>query len=612
MLTKTLLQQLANASSYSRGEDYFYSGYVRRIKRAGNTFTGKVEGSELYEVSLTLGQSEGPLRRTGTPSGASLSPNFDCDCPYDYDGICKHCVAFGLAVIDQFGPVIERADAVPPIEIPAVDLDQVWLQTTTDQKLTFLRQLLDKQPDLRAQLAQFTGLKESIPRIVFFTPEITGPANTIEHISTMVFEALSDLRFDDDGLEMEPDDYDSEESPDPDPLIEGVLSDYAGQVRKALREGRLTDVLTVCLGVYEGTQSAIEPEDDEYGVIDDYPTQTWAVWNRLLSDAYGQLANRVLHPDQIGQALGELAGRVRFFDEADNNPEELYYDLKAFEPLLLALVTDMPSARAVQQAIDQHNWQKLGTEYVQLRIADVLRDPTGWLQTADQFADRNPDIAGQLLQRRHQSGDLPVLLQTLHRLTNRFPNTFDAFILDHLSDAMLVPGPDLNLYLNALENRCRAAGHLDDYLKLREFWTPARRREFADSLTPTTAFGSVSNPLFHAQVLHTEGRTNDLLIWLKKLDWLFIRGIPDILAIAAQTHPNECMDMAMERTTDHLENGQRGRALYQAIAGWLAALNAVQSLKPQVSIFANHLYTTYSRLSALREELRGKGLVRGK
>ncbi len=135
----------------------------------------------------------------------------------------------------------------------------------------------------------------------------------------------------------------------------------------------------------------------------------------------------------------------------------------------------MPSARAVQQAIGQHDWTKRGTEYVQLRIADVLRDPDLWLQTADQFADHDPTIALQLLQRRQQAGDLPVLLQTLHRLTKRFPNTFDAFILTHLNDMLLTPGQDLNLYLSALENRCRTAGILADYLKLRGFWPPARR-----------------------------------------------------------------------------------------------------------------------------------------
>ena len=603
MLSKTLLQQLANAGSYSRGEDYFHNNYVRRIKRTGNTFTGKVEGSELYEVSLTLG-------RSGVPGG---HPDFDCNCPYNFEGICKHCVAFGLAVIDQFGPVIELADTGSATEAPAVDLDQVWQQTTADQQLTFLRQLLDKQPDLRAQLAQFAGLRESIPRIVFFTPETPDPADnadSIDTISTGVFESLSDLRFDDDGLEMDEEDHYSEESPDPDPLIESVLTDYAEQVSKALREGRLTDALVVYLGVYEGTQSAIEPEDDEYGIIDDYQTQTWAVWNGLLADAYAQFASRVLHPDQIGQALGELAGRVRFFDEIADNPNELYYDVKAFEPLLLALVTDMPSARAVQHAIGQHDWTKRGTEYIQLRIADVLRDPDLWLQTADQFADHDPTIALQLLQRQQQTGDLPVLLQTLHRLTKRFPNTFDAFILSHLNDTMLAPGTDLNLYLNALENRCRTAGVLADYGKLREFWTPARRREFADSLTPAPAFGSMSNPLFYAQVLHTEERGTDLLAWLKTLIWQFMRSIPDILAIAAQTHPTECMDLVRKRATDLLETGKRDRTLYSTIAGWLAALNTVPSLKSPVTILSAQLIARFNTLRALKDELRMKGLVR--
>ncbi|MCY7358985.1 MAG: hypothetical protein LH609_16310, partial [Rudanella sp.] len=462
------------------------------------------------------------------------------------------------------------------------------------------------QPDLRAQLAQFASLNRAIIQLNGTT---TAEKDTIDALSTDVFEALSDLRFDDEGLEMDEDDYDSEESPDPDPLIESVLSDYADRVTKALREGRLADALTVYLGVYEGSQAAAEAEYDEYGVIDDYPTQTWEVWHGLLADAYTQLANRVLHPDQIGLALGQLAERVRHFDEAENNPEELYYDLKAFEPLLLALVTDMPSAGAVQRAIAEHNWQKRSTEYVQLRLADVLHDPDLWLKTADQFADLDPVIALQLLQRRQKSGDLPVLLQTLHRLSKRFPNTFDAFILDHLNETMLKPGVDLNLYLAALETRCRAAGHLDDYLKLREFWTEKKRRQFADRLQPTTANGSVLHPLFFAQVLHTEGRTSDLLDWLKKWDWLLLRQMPDILKLTAQTHPNECLNLAMKHSTNQLENGQRGRAMYQAIAGWLAALNTVKTLKPQVIIFAAHLSATYSRLSALREELRGKGLM---
>lgn len=588
MLTKSLLQQLANASSYQRGEAYFRSGAVRRIKREGNRFTGKVAGSELYRVSLSL---------------AGREPDFECSCPYDYDGLCKHAVAFGLAVLDQFGPSLSTvAPPTAAVPQPAPDLAPLWQQTTVEQKLAFLRQLLDKQPDLRVQLAQFVGATATKPT----------ETDNLDTISTAVFEALSDLRFDDEGLEMDEYDYYSEEAPDAEPLIEEVLNPYADRVTTALREGRLTDAMTVLLGVYEGVFSATEPAADEYGVIGDYPTETWAVWNRLLADAYAQLAGRVLHPDQIGLALGQLADRIRFFDETEANPEDLYYDLKEFEPLLLALVTDLPSARAVQKAVEENQWQKLSTEYVQLHVADVLRDPDLWLQTADRFADRDVVIARQLLQRQQQAGDAPALLKTLHRLGKRFPNAFDEFILAHLDAATLAPGPDLNLYLTALENRSRGNGDLGDYRKLREYFSEKDRRRFADSLKPTGGYGAVHHPLFYAQVLHLEGRHADLLAWLEKSDWLLLRQTPEILKLAVGTHPGECLTMTIQRSNRLLDGGGRGRELYQAIAGWLAALHAVPSLKPQVAAFAQHLYATHSRLNALREELRGKGLVVGR
>lgn len=107
MLTKPLLLQLANATSYARGEDYFYNNHVRRVNRSGNTFTGTVEGSERYIVSLTLGGTPlGGIPLGGIPLTESVA-DFTCTCPYNFDGICKHSVAFGLAVLDQFGPIVE-------------------------------------------------------------------------------------------------------------------------------------------------------------------------------------------------------------------------------------------------------------------------------------------------------------------------------------------------------------------------------------------------------------------------------------------------------------------------------------------------------------------------
>lgn len=460
MLTETTLRQLATANSYSRGEDYFYNGYVGRIKRGSNTFSGKVSGSERYDVTLTVGQS---------------GPDFDCSCPYEFGGICKHAVALGLAVLEEFGPTIEPQETGSTPGGSVIDAEALWQQTTTEQKLTFLRQLLDKQPELRTQLAQFAGAgqaRSTALNLVFFNPadNASQTESRIDTIRTEVYEELSDLAFDEGGLTFDHDDYYSEESPDPAPLIEDVLRPYAEQATQALCEGRLTDAFTVCLGVYEGTHSATEVETDDYGVIDDYPTQTWAVWNALLADAWRALSRQVLHPDAISSALDQLAGRVRFYDETDEEHDELYVDLRPFELLLLALVSDMPSARAMQDAIERHGWQQRGTEYLQLQLADQLRDTELWLETADRFAETDVAIGLRLVEYQRQSGDRAGMLQNLHRLDQRFPGQFDAFILSYLDDAQLVPGPDLNLYLKALENRCRQAGQLTDYLKLRTYW----------------------------------------------------------------------------------------------------------------------------------------------
>ncbi|MCY7358023.1 MAG: hypothetical protein LH609_11305 [Rudanella sp.] len=600
MLSQTLLRHLANASSYSKGESLFSNGYVRRIKRTGNTFTGKVEGSELYELSLSLDTEP---------------PQLLCDCPYNYDGICKHAVAFGMAVLDQFGPKIELVPTSTTAQtVPVVDLDTLWQRTTTEEKLNFLRQLLTKQPDLQTQLALFTA-----PELVVPTAQPAGSSasrtESVETISTTVYEALSDLSFD----EQELDDYDhySEESPDPTPQIEGVLTGYANQAILALREGRLPDAFTVCLGVYEGTHAASEAQNDDYGAIDDYPAQSWQVWNELLTESYTQLASRVLNSDLIGKALDLMAARVQHFEadrpeqeeEADDDEQEFYYYLREFDPLLLALVTDNPSAKAVQQAIEKHKWQQFGTEYVQLRIADVLNDPDLWFRTADQFADHGTTIGLQLLERRHLLNKPPVLLQTLHRLTKSAPGKYDAFILSNLDDKALT-GDDLKLLLNALETRCRQTGQLADYMRLRDYWREGQRRDFANSLLPNSTAGYMSQPLLYAQILDTEARTADLWDWFKTFNWNASHSLPDILALVARSYPNECVALARERTFNELVNGKRDRRLYGTIAGWLAGLNTLPGLRTSVMLLAGQLVAQHSTLRALKDELKMKGVLR--
>lgn len=99
------------------------------------------------------------------------------------------------------------------------------------------------------------------------------------------------------------------------------------------------------------------------------------------------------------------------------------------------------------------------------------------------------------------------------------------------------------------------------------------------------------HPLFYAQILHTESRTTDLLIWLKSLNWLRVRGLPDILALAAQTYPDECLTLTRDRATTQLETGKRDRTLYSILASLVFALCSIPSVKGEVMLVATQLIT---------------------
>jgi uncharacterized Zn finger protein len=95
LITEKTIRELANAKSFARGKDYFRDGAVSDVIRRGNRITADVEGSDLYEVTIVLGdEGEDPVEAT-------------CTCPYDWDGYCKHVVAVLLNLANRSDEVTE-------------------------------------------------------------------------------------------------------------------------------------------------------------------------------------------------------------------------------------------------------------------------------------------------------------------------------------------------------------------------------------------------------------------------------------------------------------------------------------------------------------------------
>ena len=140
------LKLLATHSSFERGSDYYDQGRVKKVVNHKNIFEGQVKGTSLYDVKLIA-------------DGHSL--DFTCNCTYQMGGICKHCVAMGLAILDGEYEQI-REDHKAMSNMPSVPMlshtytfEEIFYLTKDELKAQFLHQLLAQNETLQHEFIQY-------------------------------------------------------------------------------------------------------------------------------------------------------------------------------------------------------------------------------------------------------------------------------------------------------------------------------------------------------------------------------------------------------------------------------------------------------------------------
>ncbi len=116
-ITHEAIRALATPESFARGREYLRDGAVSNLVRRGGRLTAEVEGSEPYEVTISLHDA-------GVADAS-------CTCPYDWGGYCKHIVAVLLKFSDAKADVIER----PPIAELLHKLDRADLVGLLEKRL---------------------------------------------------------------------------------------------------------------------------------------------------------------------------------------------------------------------------------------------------------------------------------------------------------------------------------------------------------------------------------------------------------------------------------------------------------------------------------------------
>jgi len=137
-ISKAIIRNNSNTSSYNRGEDYYENEAVSDLKIRGNLIQAEVEGSKFneYQVSIEFDASE-------------ITSAY-CTCPYDNDGWCKHIVAT-LLTCSLANKIIEER---PTLEHLLNRLDH-------QQTQSLVQELVEINPELIDDIEWFVSLIDS-------------------------------------------------------------------------------------------------------------------------------------------------------------------------------------------------------------------------------------------------------------------------------------------------------------------------------------------------------------------------------------------------------------------------------------------------------------------
>jgi uncharacterized Zn finger protein len=130
VLERRTLRQMAGTRSFERGEDYFARGQVGPLAEHQGTIAATVHGTRPYRGKLCVEAGE---------------VHYSCTCPVGQDRVfCKHCVAVGLAWLDQ-----QRPGRTPGkrAATAAVTMDDVRTWLTGQDKHALVELLMDRAMD---------------------------------------------------------------------------------------------------------------------------------------------------------------------------------------------------------------------------------------------------------------------------------------------------------------------------------------------------------------------------------------------------------------------------------------------------------------------------------
>lgn len=568
------IEKMAINSSFERGEDILLYNEVQNIVKTGNRYDSVVHGSRPYKVYVI---------------DEANDLHFNCTCPYDYAGICKHLVAFSLKILK--GEYEETAQHRTST-LSGNDFKSSYSKISSKKKLAFLKQLLDRDNDLKQQFFAFTeDDTEKLDTIV---------GEKLEDVKKEIHSQLSNLDF--DNLRYDYGDYGYRDSWDVEyeaalEVIKKELDPYISKSTTYIKKGNLLDAIRIALGLYEGSQNLPDLDNENYVFDGEYNNEVRVMVNEYIRDI-SNLINTIIKSDKaIEEVLTLIFDKISVCSNQNTATKKVItYNIEDFELLFQSLIINENVANFLHKKLQENKLESLASAYILLNIANVTGNEKLGIQTAETYAGSDAKIARTLLEKYHSKKQISNFNRIAELAFTNWADDFDKYLVDHLDKE-----EQEELFVKALQNYVSNKQNIKHYRFLKTYLSKEETLAFVDK------FKDTYHRVFYVQLLEIEKRYQEILNCVKKN-----RGsneLEKLIASILNVYPNECFDIIVEVNNKAMSGYKRDRSTYQEMVKTLKLLKQITAKNQEVATFLEGLYNHKPNLPALKDEMRKAKLI---
>lgn len=466
--------------------------------------------------------------------------------------------------------------------------DQFYQQSSDHLKLKFLEESFRKYPDLKEDFLAFY-LKPADNQLKM---TITEEEDFILASTDIIKEELEEINL------IEPDweyyvprhsgyipEYEAREHMAED-SIDRLIGIHVSEVERYFAEKQFELAFLYMISLYQACMQA--ELDDEYETLPDpIATMLNSLEQHLVQNAHLFKAIQ-LSDDQIYTITKII------FDYGHKNGSDPTEFLTFFEGFLNSVTQTGSQAKIVLDIIEKEKAE----DYIPWLVTEMHKKSGGfsaWEKSALQVYKKNISVARELLE-HYLKQDKAKFVSTVRSLWNEglYQHEFAGFYFEEMKAE-----EDPELYRKVILFLLDKNFSMEYYQVLQKLMSKEERLRFIEKFQ--------RNRVGYVEALCMEDKTTEALQFATQ--YIDRWNLVDIMSPCFQKQPQAALSL-FERKIETLLVDERGRDFYEQIAKLLTLASKIPEIKPDAEQLAAKLYSKFSRMPALKQELRSTGLIK--